>query len=127
MGVYEYEGCYAEFSTLGAKKYCYREAPGKPLKVTIAGVNKAAGGPELEKAEGISAFKPGFIFHDAGGTESIYNDHPTISEYTVDDKVIPITSNIMIKNSTYTLGITAEYERLLNVSQIDFRGYKEEI
>lgn len=127
MGVYEYEGCYAEFSTLGAKKYCYREAPGKPLKVTIAGVNKAAGGPELEKAGGISAFKPGFIFREAGGTESIYNDHPAILEHTVDGRTLPITSNIMIKNSTYTLGITGEYERLLNVSQTQFRGYNDEV
>lgn len=125
MGVYEYEGCYAEFSTLGAKKYCYREAPGKPLKVTIAGVNKAAGGPELEKAGGISAFKPGFIFRDAGGTESVYNDRPLITECNVDGKTIPITSNIMIKNSIYTLGVTAEYERLLNVSQLNFRGFQE--
>ena len=50
-----------------------------------------------------------------------------MTEYVTDGKTIPITSNIMIKNSTYTLGITAEYERLLNVSQLDFSGYNEEV
>lgn len=125
MGVYEFEGSYMEFSTLGAKKYCYREKPGKPLKVTIAGVNKAEGGPELEAAGGIAAFAPGFIFRKAGGTESIYNDHPSIEVYQVEGHTLPITANVLIQDSTYTLGITAEYERLLGVSNLEYRGDNE--
>lgn len=117
MGVYEYDGHYAEFSTLGAKKYCYTYDKGGKLYTTIAGVTKRTGGAELEKYGGIKAFKPGFIFREAGGTESIYNDSPEITSYDVDGRTIPITSNIVIKDSTYTLGITAEYERLLEDSK----------
>jgi hypothetical protein len=130
MGVFESEGEYFEFSTLGAKKYCYRKKPDSPLQVTIAGVTKSKGGNELEQAGGITAFKPGFIFGreggekdgkeikgGAGGTESIYNDNPEITSYTAEDRTIPITANVVIKDSTYTLGITAEYERLLEISQ----------
>ena len=118
MGEYEDEGTYHEFSTLGAKKYCYRKKPDSELVVTIAGVTKSKGGQELENAGGISAFKPGFIFTEAGGTESVYNDAPEIGEYTIDGRKIKITSNVMICDSTYTLGITGEYERLLKTSNL---------
>ena len=117
MGVYEDDGNYAEFATLGAKKYCYTYENGGKLYTTIAGVTKRKGGAELEKFGGITAFKPGFVFREAGGTESIYNDNPEITQYVVDGKTLDITSNVVIKDSTYTLGITAEYERLLNDSK----------
>lgn len=135
MGVYESEtkdipgGAYCEFSTLGAKKYCYRETPQDELHITIAGVTKKKGGKELEKAGGISAFKPGFIFgreggkedgellqDGAGGIEAVYNDKPEITKYTIEGHTIDITSNVVLRESTYTLGITAEYERLLEIS-----------
>lgn len=113
MGVFESEGIYQEFRTLGAKKYVYRYPDG-PLKCTIAGVNKRLGGPELEKYGGIDAFKEGFTFVEAGGTESIYNDiigTPIIVER--EGHELAITSNVVIAPSTYTVGITAEYRRCL--------------
>ena len=132
MGVFEMETSehgYYEFKTLGAKKYCYREEKDSDLHITIAGVTKKKGGKELEKLEGIDSFKPGFVFgreggtekgdmidNGAGGKELIYNDNPEIKTYTVDGHAIAITSNVVIKDSTYTLGITAEYELLLNNS-----------
>ena len=116
MGVYESEGEYFEFSTLGAKKYCYREASTDDLHITIAGVAKKKGGKELDRAGGIEAFQPGFIFREAGGTEAVYNDIPEITQYVVEGHEISITSNVVLRESTYTLGITAEYERLLEIS-----------
>lgn len=120
MGVYESEGIYEEFSTLGAKKYAYRQ-DGK-LHITIAGVSKSKGAEELERAGGLEAFKPGFIFHEGGGTESVYNDHPEaegITEYvTPDGERIPITANVVIRESTYELGLTAEYQRLIEFPEI---------
>jgi hypothetical protein len=116
MGVYESEGEYYEFATLGAKKYCYRETPSDKLHITIAGVTKTKGAKELERAGGIEAFKPGFIFREGGGTEAVYNDIPEIKKYTVEGHEIDITSNVVLRESTYTHGITAEYERLLEIS-----------
>lgn len=112
MGVYECDGVYEKFSTLGAKKYCYVK-DGK-LTATIAGVSKRNGGPELERAGGIEAFKEGFTFHDAGGTESIYNDNPDMEIKMPNGEKLEITSNVIIRDSTYTLGVTAEYRRLLD-------------
>ena len=113
MGVYEADGEYAEFKTLGAKKYAYNYEPGGKTYVTIAGVTKKSGGVELDENGGLKAFSPGFTFVKAGGTEAIYNDDPEIKSIVRDGKQINITPNIVIKDSTYTLGITAEYASLL--------------
>lgn len=112
MGIYEKDADYQEFITLGAKKYAYK-IDGH-IKVTCAGVNKKIGGEELERRGGLEAFKPGFTFYDAGGTEALYNDHTDM--YTISDtgKKIHITPNVVIKESTYTLGVTGEYMRILH-------------
>lgn len=116
MGVYEDDGFYPEFKTLGAKKYAYTKESGGKTYVTIAGVTKRKGGAELDKHGGLEAFKPGFIFVEAGGTESVYNDRPENGVIYREGKPILITPNVVIKDSTYTLGITAEYESLLKNS-----------
>ena len=113
MGVYEADGEYSEFKTLGAKKYAYNYESGGETYVTIAGVTKKKGGKELDENGGLKAFSPGFTFVKAGGTEAIYNDEPEIKTVVRDGKQINITPNIVIKDSTYTLGITAEYASLL--------------
>lgn len=124
MGVYEADGEYSEFKTLGAKKYAYNYEPGGKTYVTIAGVTKKSGGKELDENGGLTAFSPGFTFVKAGGTEAIYNDDPEIKTVVRDGKQIDITPNIVIKDSTYTLGITAEYASLLKncCLQEDFWG-----
>lgn len=113
MGVYEADGEYSEFKTLGAKKYAYNYEAGGKTYVTIAGVTKKSGGKELDENGGLKAFSPGFTFVKAGGTEAVYNDEPEIKTVVRDGKQINITPNIVIKDSTYTLGITAEYASLL--------------
>lgn len=111
MGIYEREHSYDKFITLGAKKYAY-EIDGQTF-VTCAGVNKKKGGIELEKAGGVQAFREGFTFTDAGGTESVYND--TIDEIIdYDGRQIHITPNVVIRPSTYTLGLTGEYIDILH-------------
>ena len=113
MGVYEDDGNYRQFKTLGAKKYAYKKYKDRRTYVTIAGVTKKEGGKELDRNGGLKAFSPGFTFYKAGGTEAIYNDDPEIKSIVRDGKQIDITPNIVIKDSTYTLGITAEYASLL--------------
>lgn len=112
MGVFESEGAYSRFLTHGCKRYAYEYEDGKP-HVTIAGVNKKLGAKELSEKGGLEALKPGFQFTLAGGTESVYNDD---SDYDleIDGHLLHIGSNICIKDSTYTLSYTADYERLLS-------------
>ena len=114
MGIYEKDAEYDEFVTLGAKKYAYSKN-GK-IELTVAGVNKKKGGKELEEHGGLEAFKEGFIFRKAGGTESIYNDE-TDRIYKIGGHDLRVTSNVYIKDSTYTLGLTAEYFNLVYQSK----------
>ena len=111
MGVYESEGVCERFKTMGAKKYA-GEMNGK-LKITIAGVNKKKGAEELQENGGLSAMQEGFIFTKAGGTESTYNDLEEPIIYKAEGREISVTSNIYIEDGTYTLGLTEEYEWLL--------------
>ena len=80
------------------------------LHITIAGVNKRKGAAELGD---IHNFREGFIFKDAGGTESTFNDNIDII-IDVDGHDLHITDNLVIENSTYTLGITQEFRDLLD-------------
>lgn len=114
MGVFEQEHDMAEFATLGAKKYVYRETMEKPLVCTIAGVAKKEGGKELEKRGGITAFRMGFTFVDAGGLEAVYNDFPDVPDLEIDGHRLRITANVVLRPSTYTLGLSADYQRLLD-------------
>lgn len=107
MGVYESEGVYDRFVTMGAKKYAF-EKNGK-IGITVAGVGKKAGAIELGKLEN---FREGFVFSDAGGLESVYNDKVDML-YDIEGHTIEITKNVYFRPSTYTLGITAEYARIL--------------
>ena len=112
LGVYENEGTYRRFCTMGAKKYAYEDVAGD-LHITVAGVSKKKGAAELAQRGGLDAFKEGFIWYDAGGLESIYNDDPEIKEVEIDGHKLQISSNVFLRPSTYTLGITGEYARIL--------------
>ena len=117
MGVFEDEEPYTKFKTLGAKKYVFEHADGK-LQVTIAGVNKKKGGAELSRRGGIEAFREGFTFIDAGGTESVYNDSTPYVERILNGHKIEMSPNICIRPSTYTVSLTDEYRNLLETCKI---------
>lgn len=114
MGVYEIDGVYDRFVTLGAKKYCYEDSKG--LHLTVAGVNKITGAEELARNGGIEAFRMGFVFRDAGGLEAVYNDKVCF-EYQYGKRKILVTDNVCLKPSTYTLGVTDEYFALISQAQ----------
>ena len=113
LGLYDYEGRYSRFITMGAKKYAYEDESGQ-LHITVAGCGKSKGAKELASRGGLEAFKEGFTFYEAGGTESIYNDIRDPFKVNIDGHSLLITSNVLIKKSTYTLGVTGEYKRILS-------------
>lgn len=113
MGVFEQEQEYAQFMTWGAKKYATTYEKDGPITTTIAGVNKKLGGKELEEHGGFAAFKPGFVFREAGGTDLIYNDAPDVAPLEIDGHRLEITKNVVLLDGEYTLGITSEYANLI--------------
>ena len=74
----------------------------------------------MEENGGIDAFRIGFTFSKSGGTESVYND-TAYGDYIIDGHTLHITQNVVIRPSTYTIGITDEYRRIL----ADARTLKE--
>lgn len=113
LGIYEHDGTYKKFITMGAKKYAYTDE-NDDLHITIAGVGKKRGAIEMAAQGGIQAFKEGFTFYDAGGTKSVYNDIIEPFKVDIDGKSLNITSNCLIRSSTYTLGMTGDYKRILS-------------
>lgn len=110
MGVFEYEGTYNRFKTLGAKKYCYEDPDG--FHITISGVEKETGAVEMGS---IDNFIPGFIFRDAGGRTLYYNDDKK-HYIEVNGCRMLTASNIGMVDSTYELGLTDEYAMLLGIN-----------
>ena len=114
LGVYEHDADYKRFVTLGAKKYAYEDQSGK-LHITISGVSKG-GAAELGKIEN---FQEGFIFRKSAGQEAAYNDE-WAEPVEIDGHMLPISPNIYLSESEYTLGLTLEYKRLFYLTQEDF-------
>lgn len=112
LGVYEKDGTYSRFCTLGAKKYVYEDEDNK-LHITIAGVNKQLGAKELGCIEN---FKEGFVFKESAGLEAVYNDlgHEPIE---VEGHTLEIPPNIYLCQGEYTLGVTLEYKSLFHLTQ----------
>lgn len=122
MGVYEQEESYSQFVTLGAKKYAYTYPGSSDCHVTVAGVNKKKGAEELTRRGGLRAFVPGFVFYDGGGVELIYNDGADFPYIVDKDHIVEVSRNVLIRDSTYALGLTTEYADLINI-QFDKDGY----
>ena len=114
MGVFEFEGMYGQFVTLGAKRYCSKE--GEELTITVAGVPKRAGADELQRKGGIEAFVDGFLFEDSGKTAAVYNDY---ADYWIEVDGIPlhITRNVCIVPTTYDLSLETNYALLIATLQ----------
>lgn len=110
MGIFEYEGSYRRFKTLGAKKYVYENDKG--LHITIAGVNKKAGAAEMKT---IDNFNVNFKFKESAGLQAVYNDKPEIRKVRIQGHDLEITSNVALVPTTYTVGITLEYDYLINM------------
>lgn len=119
MGVWECEHAnLAQFKTLGAKKYAYVD-DGK-VHITISGVNKKRGALELTRKGEITNMEPlelmtdGFVFEDAGknAVTYIHLDEPVETQAEGHD--VTYRNCVVIEESVYTLGLTAEYLALLD-------------
>lgn len=113
-GVFEEDGLYDAFITQGAKKYAYME--NGQLHITVSGVGKKEGAKAIAAAGGLDHFREGFIFHNCGKTESIYND-TDLGWITVAGVPVYVSRNVFIHEQDYTLGRTEEYTDIINMSK----------
>ena len=114
IGFYEDDGEYIEFKTLGAKKYAYRDKKG--LHITVSGVSKS--GVSALKND-INNFHKGFCwgYEESGKLTHVYNNSQIPFEFTDYMGNVQTSQQIhgvVLQPTTYTLGITPEYEALIN-------------
>lgn len=115
MGIWEDEGNgepeYAQFVTMGAKKYAYQYPSGK-YGVTVAGLNKNKGA-ELLSSVGLEQFSDGLIFDPtyAGRLTAKYDDEIRLEKQTFDGHVCEVTSNVALIPTSYTLGLENNFAK----------------
>lgn len=110
IGVFDYEGTYKKFVTLGAKRYCYEDDDG--LHITVAGVNKKTGVAALDgKIENFNEHLE-FDYFQSGKKIVNYNDNQSpvtwnkgaYDEYASSDKF-----GITLQPTTYGMNSAADY------------------
>lgn len=117
LGLWECEGCYEEFKTVGAKKYCYKK--NGEYVITVSGMNKEKGS---KKIHSMDDFEIGKKYDDIGRKTVWYNDCKPFLTKIRGNEII-ITPNIGMIETSYLLGVTDEYlELLLSVLNGDKSG-----
>lgn len=111
LGTWEEDGDYAEFKSLGAKRYIVRYEGDTHYYTTIAGVNKKRGQEFFDK-HGIDAFRNGVTITNAGHVVAYYNDDQP-HDITVQGVRIRTGSNVCLVDDVYTMGITNEYADII--------------
>lgn len=114
LGLWDNDGDYKVFKSMGAKKYCYINSDDK-FEITVAGLSKSKARKWLEDNGGIDAFKQGTIVPatDSGRTTATYNDWTNIHNILVNGEEIRVGSNLVITDTTYHFTLAEDYEELL--------------
>lgn len=113
LGIYEDDKCATQWVSLGAKKYCYRDAEDHKLHLTLAGVSKKG---VSELSNNIRNFREGFIFKRSAGLKAKYNDHVDFKT-KIDGHELRITSNVYLEKTTYEINLTEDYEKCVQIAK----------
>lgn len=130
IGVWDYEGDYTMFKTLGAKRYIYVQD--NKLHLTVAGVGKKAGAEYLTHTYGdfdtiFSTFVDGLEFpahytkdgqrlNGSGKLTHTYLDYEMagkIEDYTGVEREYHELSGIHLENTSYCMSLEQQYLQLI--------------
>lgn len=125
IGLFDLDGEYKEFKTLGAKKYAYIDKNDK-LHITVSGVPKQAS----KALKNLDEFKNDFIFkyEDTGKNMIAYNENQNefiLTDYNGLEYKVTDKYGICILPTTYKLGISEEYFELITNESSKHSVYKE--
>lgn len=120
IGVWDYEGHYKRFKTLGAKRYMY-EDPDGCIHLTVSGLNKKMGAAYIK-----SVGDPFEVFNDdmyipaefTGKNTHIYLDEPMdgiIEDYTGLKAEFHELSGVHLEAQDYSLSLAADYVNFLKM------------
>jgi hypothetical protein len=130
IGVWEVDGQYSKFKTLGAKRYMVEHAATKELELTVSGLGKDEGMKYLKKKYGsnnnvlkhfdddlyIPAEETGKMVH----TYIDYKCVMSITDYQGKETEVISKSAVHLENEAYSLSMTEGYIRFLDNLE---RGY----
>ena len=114
LGVWDYEGVYAKFKTLGAKRYMTEE--GGALCLTVSGVNKTAAVPYLTRhyPDPFAAFSEGLEIPPGATGKNLhtYVDYPvsgTLTDYLGNAREYEELSGVHLEATGYTMSLSVLY------------------
>lgn len=122
IGIWDYEGTYSRFKTLGAKRYLVQD--GENLHLTVAGLSKRNGiNYMIEQCNG-DYEKVFEMFNDelyipadkTGKMTHTYIDEPMkfiIKDYQGNESIISVESGIHLEPCDFTLSISKQYGTFL--------------
>lgn len=122
LGVWDFEGVYDEFKTLGAKRYLVRE--GADYHLTVAGVSKKKGMDSIIRQAKESNVSPFEIFQiglcipsdETGKNSHIYMDselYGYMTDYRGVESEFEAPSSVYLNPVAFNLSISTEYDALL--------------
>ena len=109
IGVFDYEGHYTDFKTLGAKKYAYDNHDGTGVHITVAGVPKSYS----KVLKSIDEFRTGLVFYptpERAKYISHYDDNGAVLDFG--GELWECGTGICLQPTSYTLDATPEYKQL---------------
>lgn len=122
LGVYDYEGRYKMFKTLGSKRYIYVDEYDK-LHITIAGLSKNNGVDFLlEKYKNFETIFENFNnemyvpSHKTGKNTHTYIDSEKdykITDYTGNTIIVNAKSSVHLSECDFTLNIAKQYAKII--------------
>ena len=127
IGLFDNDGEYLYFKTLGAKKYCYIDKAKKELHITVAGVPKK-GVSALKN--NIDNFKDDLFFKssETGKKQIYYNDEqPTVKvvDYLGNVDIVKEKKGICLMPCSYTLSKSLVYAPKMSDISSNRKKYKE--
>ena len=118
LGVWDFDGHYKKFKTLGSKRYMVQTDDDK-IKTTIAGVGKKGSAEYLKKFDNpFDEFKNGLsIPEDETGKLTHYYIDDVVDCEVVDyngvKEFVHCPSGVYLEKATFTIGLSKEYTDLL--------------
>ena len=134
LGVWDFEGTYSRFKTLGAKRYMVEDEDG--ISFTISGLNKREGVPYLCNNWSVNYktrkenFNPFDLFNDGmyipddytGKLTHTYIDlpfHIEVTDYLGNKDYVDELSYIHLSKTDFTLSMTREFIDYINTFAVD--------
>lgn len=123
LGVWDYEGLYSRFKTLGAKRYLVEHSDNLKLELTVAGLSKKNGINYMINKAGsnlgvFNMFNDSLYIpkHETGKNTHTYIDsemNVLVTDYLGNTVEVVEKTSVHLESAEFTLSVSKEYETFL--------------